>query len=111
MRSLGLALISGVLAFSLACRGNAAPPPAAPAGPSVDPATAGTVTAMVKFEGAVPSNFTIAVTVPAVAGSTDSPAGADGAGAAFSPPHAREIARRRTVTANRTEGILPLWSG
>ena len=43
------------LAISLACGGNAAPPPAAPAGPSVDPATAGTVTATVKFEGQAPA--------------------------------------------------------
>ena len=43
------------LAVSLACGGNEAPPPAAPAGPTVDPATAGTVTAIVKFEGQPPA--------------------------------------------------------
>ena len=39
-----------------------APPPAAPAGPAVDPATAGTVTAMVQFEGAVPTPEMIVLT-------------------------------------------------
>ena len=42
-----------ILAFS-AC-GNATPMPAPPAGPAVDPATTGTVTAVVKFEGAAPA--------------------------------------------------------
>ena len=39
--------------MSIACGGNSTPPPA-PAGPAVDPATAGTVTATVRFEGQVP---------------------------------------------------------
>ena len=40
--------------MSLAC-GSSTPPPAAPAGPAVDPATAGTVTATVTFEGTPPA--------------------------------------------------------
>jgi len=47
------ALTLAFLTASLACAGEA-PPPAAPAGPAVDPATAGSVTATVKFEGAPP---------------------------------------------------------
>ena len=43
-----------VLVVSVAC-GNPTPPPAAPAGPAVDPATAGTVTATVTFEGTPPA--------------------------------------------------------
>ncbi len=43
------------LIISIACGGSATPPPAAPAGPAVDPATAGAVTAVVKFEGAAPA--------------------------------------------------------
>jgi plastocyanin len=39
---------------SLAC-GNSTPAPAAPAGPAVDPATAGTINAIVKFDGAAPA--------------------------------------------------------
>ena len=54
MRSPGFVASTVFLAISLAC-GSEAPPPAAPAGPSVDPATAGTVTAIVKFEGQPPS--------------------------------------------------------
>lgn len=42
------------LIISIACGGSSAPAPAAPVGPPVDPATAGTITATVKFEGAVP---------------------------------------------------------
>jgi hypothetical protein len=42
------------LVTSVACGGGSTPAPAAPAGPSVDPATAGTITATVKFDGAVP---------------------------------------------------------
>lgn len=45
--SLALALLAG-------CGGGAAPVPAAPAGSSVDPATAATVTARVTFEGTIP---------------------------------------------------------
>ena len=48
------ALTALVVLLSVACGGNSTPAPAAPAGPAVDPATAGTVTALVKFEGAVP---------------------------------------------------------
>ncbi len=40
--------------ISIAC-GESTPPPAAPVGPAVDPATAGAVTAVVRFEGAVPA--------------------------------------------------------
>ncbi|HEX4912367.1 MAG TPA: carboxypeptidase regulatory-like domain-containing protein [Vicinamibacterales bacterium] len=43
-----------LLAISAACGGNSTPAPAATAAPAVDPATAGTVTAIVKFDGAVP---------------------------------------------------------
>jgi hypothetical protein len=43
-----------VLVVSMAC-GNSTPLPAMPAGPAVDPATAGTVTATVKFEGTPPT--------------------------------------------------------
>jgi plastocyanin len=43
----------GLLTVSLACGGG--PAPAAPAGPAIDPATAGRVTASVKLEGAVPA--------------------------------------------------------
>jgi hypothetical protein len=43
------------LAMAAACGGEKAAPPPAPAGPSVDPATAGTVTAVVTFEGTVPA--------------------------------------------------------
>jgi len=41
--------------FFIACGGGSAPAPAAPAAPPVDPATAGTITATVKFDGAVPT--------------------------------------------------------
>ena len=40
--------------MSVACGGSSAPPPA-PTGPAVDPATAGTVTATVRFEGTAPA--------------------------------------------------------
>jgi plastocyanin len=43
-----------LLAVALGCGGGSTPPPAAAAVPVVDPATAGTVTAVVKFAGAVP---------------------------------------------------------
>ena len=43
------------LAATLACGANSTPTPAAPASPAVDPATAGTVTAVVKFEGTAPA--------------------------------------------------------
>ena len=62
MRSFGFLVPSTLLAISLACGGNATPPPAAPAGPSVDPATAGTITAIVKFEGQPPAPETITIT-------------------------------------------------
>ena len=44
-----------ILMVSVACSGGSAPAPAAPAGPAVDPATAGTVTVAVKFEGTPPA--------------------------------------------------------
>jgi plastocyanin len=43
------------LIVSIACGGSSTPVPVAPAGPPVDPATAGSVTATVTFEGAVPA--------------------------------------------------------
>ena len=43
------------LMISIACGGGSTPVPAAPAGPAVDPATAGSVTATVTFEGTVPA--------------------------------------------------------
>jgi hypothetical protein len=63
MRRLGFVVAVSFVAISLACGGEKpAPPPAAPAGPSVDPATAGTITATVKFEGAVPAAQMITLT-------------------------------------------------
>jgi plastocyanin len=62
MRSFELALCAGLLAFAVACGGGSMAPPAAPAGPAVDAATAGTVTATVKFEGAVPAPEMIVLT-------------------------------------------------
>jgi plastocyanin len=50
------------LAMAAACGGEKAAPPPAPAGPSVDPATAGTVTAVVTFEGTVPAPEMIVLT-------------------------------------------------
>jgi plastocyanin len=55
MRQTGFVFAAGMLAISLACGGSSTPPPAATAGPSVDPATAGTITATVKFEGTAPA--------------------------------------------------------
>jgi len=55
MRQAGFVFAAGVLVFSLACGGSSTPPPAAPAGPAIDPATAGTITATVKFEGTPPA--------------------------------------------------------
>lgn len=62
MRSLQLAGAAGLLAIALACGGKSTPPPAPPATASVDPATAGTVTATVTFEGAVPEPGMITIT-------------------------------------------------
>lgn len=62
MRQCLPALAVGVLVFSLACGGSDTPPPAAPAGPSVDPSTAGTITATVRFEGAAPAPEMITIT-------------------------------------------------
>ena len=50
------------LAMAAACGGENAAPPPAPAGPSVDPATAGTVTAVVTFDGTVPAPEMIVLT-------------------------------------------------
>ena len=50
------------LAISLACGGNSAAPPAATAAPAVDPATAATITAIVKFEGQPPAPEMITLT-------------------------------------------------
>jgi plastocyanin len=63
MRSFPLLAPIALLAISLACGGNtSAPPPAAPAGPSVDPSTAGTITATVTFVGDVPAAEMITLT-------------------------------------------------
>ena len=62
MRSLGFMGSIALLAVSLACGEKQPPPPAAPVGPSVDPSTAGTITATVKFEGAVPAAEMITIT-------------------------------------------------
>ena len=62
MRQFGFLALSAILGISAACGGSSTPPPAAPAGPSVDPSTAGTVTATVKFEGAVPAPQMITIT-------------------------------------------------
>ena len=62
MRSFDLAASVGLLAFALACGGiprRRRPPPARSGG---DPATAGTVTATVKFEGTVPAPEMIMLT-------------------------------------------------
>jgi hypothetical protein len=53
MQFVRLAASALVLVLAIACGGGAAPPPA-PVGPPVDPATAATITATVKFEGTVP---------------------------------------------------------
>jgi len=62
MRSFGFVASAAFLSISLACGGTGAPPPAAPAGPSVDPATAGSATAIVKFEGQPPAPEMITLT-------------------------------------------------
>jgi plastocyanin len=61
MRQFGFVLAAGLLAVSLACGSNSAPTPAASTS-SVDPATAGSVTATVKFEGEVPPADMITIT-------------------------------------------------
>ena len=50
-----LAPTVALLSITLACGGGSSSAPAVPAGPAVDPATAGTVTATVKFEGTAPA--------------------------------------------------------
>ena len=62
MRFFGFPVLAALLATSAACGGSSAPPPAAPAGPAVDPATAGTVTATVTFEGQPPAADMITIT-------------------------------------------------
>jgi plastocyanin len=63
MRSLRLFAAVGLIAFSLACGSNESRPlPAATTVPAVDAATAGTVTATVKFDGAVPAPDMIVLT-------------------------------------------------
>jgi plastocyanin len=62
MRSSALVISAGFLAFALACGGNTTPLPAPPTGASVDPATAGSITATVKFEGEVPAAEMITIT-------------------------------------------------
>ena len=55
MHSLRAVISAGFLAVSLACGGGSAPAAVTPAGPAVDPATAGTVTATVRLDGAAPA--------------------------------------------------------
>ncbi len=63
MRSFALALSLAVLTISLACGGDkATPAPATPAPPAVDPSTAATITASVKFEGTPPAPEMITLT-------------------------------------------------
>jgi plastocyanin len=62
MRFFGSAFAVVILTISLACGGSSTPAPAAPAGPSVDPATAGSVTASVTFEGTPPEPNIITIT-------------------------------------------------
>jgi plastocyanin len=62
MRFLALPIATGILALALACGGKDTPPPAAPAAPAVDPATTGTITATVKFDGPVPAPEMIVLT-------------------------------------------------
>jgi len=62
MRSFGFAVLIMSLAISVACGDSTTPPPAAPAGPSVDSATAGTITAVVRFEGTPPAPDMITLT-------------------------------------------------
>ena len=62
MRFFGFPVLAALLAITAACGGNSAPPPAAPAGPAVDPTTAGTVTATVTFEGQPPAPDMITIT-------------------------------------------------
>jgi len=61
MRSFGFFASAAFLAISLACGGKG-PPPAAPAGPSVDPSTAATITATVKLDGQPPAPAMITLT-------------------------------------------------
>jgi plastocyanin len=63
MRSARLTLALGMLTIALACGGEkSAPTPAAPAGATIDPATAGTLNAIVTFEGEVPKADPIVIT-------------------------------------------------
>jgi plastocyanin len=62
MRSSGFVVAVGLLVVSVACGGKEAAAPPAAAAPSVDPSTAGTVTATVTFEGAVPAPEMIMLT-------------------------------------------------
>lgn len=62
MRRLRLTLAVSILTISLACGGDKPTPAAAPASPTVDPATAGSITATVKLEGPVPKPEMITIT-------------------------------------------------
>ena len=62
MRFFGFPVLAALLVISAACGENSAPPTAAPVGPAVDPATAGTVTASVTFEGQPPAPDMITIT-------------------------------------------------
>jgi plastocyanin len=55
MHSVRAVISAALLAVSLACGGGSAPAPVTPAGPAVDPATAGTLTASVRLDGAAPA--------------------------------------------------------
>jgi plastocyanin len=54
MHVVSAAVLVLLSAISAACGGGSPPAPAASTGPAVDPATAGTITATVRFEGEVP---------------------------------------------------------
>jgi hypothetical protein len=62
MRPLGLTGSVVFLVAAIACGGKETAVPAAPAGPTVDPATAATITATVKFSGAAPAPEMITLT-------------------------------------------------
>jgi len=61
MRLFSPGIAAAVLGVCVAC-GGAAAPPAAPVGPAVDPATAGIITATVKFDGVPPAANMILLT-------------------------------------------------
>ena len=62
MRLFQLAAAAGLLAFALACGGTPTPAPTSAPAATVDSATAGTITAIVKFEGQLPPPNMITIT-------------------------------------------------